>query len=241
MLEHTGPIEREAGRSLGFGTGAEALEPPPLESGDGQWPGFGLRWSVDLHRLIVAAPHWCEGYHPSQSVVTAPGRRHRPRSSSPPPVVVTAPVVVTDTICNPGASAAAPEFPPSTRPLADLVTIYHYIYRLVLLTSQPERAFRQSHSTSQDSCRWYLPPVYLNPLARLSALSQEFDSLPAVDPEVGFNLHLADVKSFQIVVIAILAFQSNFKIKSSAKNVPPSNSKATVTCTRLVPNMTKTV
>ena len=33
------------------------------------------------------------------------------RASSPPPVVVT------DTICNPGASAAAPEFLPSTRPL----------------------------------------------------------------------------------------------------------------------------
>ena len=70
-------------------------------------------------------------------------RRHRPRSSSPPPVVVTAPVVVTDTICNPGASAAAPEFPPSTRPLADPATTYPYIYRLVLLTSQPERVFIQ--------------------------------------------------------------------------------------------------
>ena len=57
------------------------------------------------------------------------------RASSPPPVVVT------DTIRNPGA--AAPEFHPSTRPLADLVTIYHYIYRLVLLTAQPERVFIQ--------------------------------------------------------------------------------------------------
>ena len=59
------------------------------------------------------------------------------RASSPPPVVVT------DTIRNPGASAAAPESLPSTRPLADLVTIYHYIDRLVLLTSQPERVFIQ--------------------------------------------------------------------------------------------------
>ena len=133
MLEHAGPTEGEAGRSLGFGTGAEALD----ESDEGQWPGFGLQWSVDLHRLLIAAPQWCGGYHPSQS----------------------------DTICIPGALATAPEFLPSTRPLADLVTIYHYIYRLVLLTSQSERVFRQSHSTSQDSCWWYLPPVYLNPLA----------------------------------------------------------------------------
>ena len=49
----------------------------PEESGEGQWPGSGLRWSVDVHWLLVAAQQWCGGYHPSQSVVTAPGRRHR--------------------------------------------------------------------------------------------------------------------------------------------------------------------
>ena len=27
----------------------------PEESDEGQWPGFGLRWSVDVHRLLVAA------------------------------------------------------------------------------------------------------------------------------------------------------------------------------------------
>ena len=57
----------------------------PKESGEGQWPGFGLRWSV------VEAQQWCGGYHPSPVVVTAPCRSHRPLSSSPPPVVVTAP------------------------------------------------------------------------------------------------------------------------------------------------------
>ena len=55
--------------------GAETTAPE--ESSEGQWPGFGLRWSVDVHRLLAAAQQWCGGYHPSQSVVTAPGRRHR--------------------------------------------------------------------------------------------------------------------------------------------------------------------
>ena len=95
----------------------------PKESGEGQWPGFGLRWSV------VEAQQWCGGYHPSPVVVTAPCRSHRPLSSSPPPVVVTAPcrrhrprssspppVVVTDTICIPGASAASPGIPSATPP-----------------------------------------------------------------------------------------------------------------------------
>ena len=90
------PREKLVIHSLGSGTGAEALEPPPPEeSGEGLWPGFGLRWSVDLHRLLVAAPRrdGAEG--------TAPLR-----ASSPPPVVVT------DTIRIPWASAAAPDFPP---------------------------------------------------------------------------------------------------------------------------------
>ena len=63
------PRSRHRRRSVGTTT--------PEESGEGQWPGFGLRWSVDFLRLIVAAQQWCGGYHPSQSVVTAPGRRHR--------------------------------------------------------------------------------------------------------------------------------------------------------------------
>ena len=96
----------------------------PEESGEGQWPGFGLRWSVDSLRLLVAAQQWCGGYHPSQSVV-------------PPPVVFT------DTIRNPGPRPQPRNSLRLPALLADLVTIYHYIYRLVLLTSQPERVFIQ--------------------------------------------------------------------------------------------------
>ena len=145
-------------RSLGLGPGTEALEPPPPKSlAKGSDLGLASGGASTSFGSSSRRSNGAEGTIPL-------------KASSPPPVVFT------DTIRIPGASAAAPEFLPSTRPLADFVTIYHYIYRLVLLTSQPERVFRQSHSTSQDSCGWYLPPVYLNPLARLSVLSQELDS-----------------------------------------------------------------
>ena len=58
-------------------------------------------------------------------------RHHRPRSSSPTPSATPGPRP------QPRNSFRLPAL------LADLVTIYHYIYRLVLLTSQPERVFIQ--------------------------------------------------------------------------------------------------
>ena len=89
------PKEKLPGHSLGFGTGAETLEPLPPKSLAKGLPGFGLRWSV------VA--------------------------SSPPPLVVT------DTIRDHGASAAAPEFLPLPRHLVDPLEIYFYIYKSGLL------------------------------------------------------------------------------------------------------------
>ena len=33
---------------------------------------FGLWWNVDFHWFLFAGQQWCEGYHSSQSIVTAP-------------------------------------------------------------------------------------------------------------------------------------------------------------------------
>ena len=94
ILEHAGPTERKAGHSLGFGTGAEALEPPPpknLAKGSGLGPASGgASTSIGSSSL---RSNGAEGTIPL-------------RASSP------LPVVVTDTICIPGTSAAAPEFLP---------------------------------------------------------------------------------------------------------------------------------
>ena len=105
-LEYSRSTEREAGHSLRFSTGgAEALEPPPPKSlamGSGLGSASGGASSTSTGSSSPRRTG-AEGTTPL-------------RASSPPPVVVT------DTICIPGASAAAPEFLPSPRPLADPVT-----------------------------------------------------------------------------------------------------------------------
>ena len=99
LLECTRSTEREAGHSLGFGTGAEALEPPPpksLTNGSGLGPASG-----GVSTCIGSSSRRSSG---AEGTIPL-------RASSPPPVVVTG------TICIPGA--AAPEFRPPPRHLAD--------------------------------------------------------------------------------------------------------------------------
>ncbi len=101
LLECARSVEREVAHSLGFGVGAEALEPPPPKS-LAKGSGLGSA-SGGVSTSIGSSSRRSSG-----AEGTTP-----PRALSPPPVVVT------DTICIPGASAAAPEFPPPPRRLAD--------------------------------------------------------------------------------------------------------------------------